>query len=258
MIGFAHRGAPAPLQGENTLPAFRRALAAGAGGLESDVWLTADGVPVLRHNAALGQPARRQRVTGLRRADLPRWLPALADLYRELGCGFELSLDLKGQPAGMTSVDSARAVIGAARAAGGAAAARRLWLCGPLSDLRAWREIDSEVRLVNSASAAEIAAHGGAASYARALRAAGVDALNLRAREWTPARAVIVNDLRAAGVAAFGWDAQSTATLRRLRGYGLAGLYSDHLHRLVRVTTTPHGPETPGRSRTPADDQYRA
>ena len=45
-IGFAHRGASAHAP-ENTLEAFELAVRLGAGGLESDVWLTADGVPVL-------------------------------------------------------------------------------------------------------------------------------------------------------------------------------------------------------------------
>lgn len=247
MIGFAHRGAPAPHQRENALPAFRRALAAGANGLESDIWLTADGVPVLRHNAALGP--RRRLVAGLRRAELPPWLPSLADLYEQAGWDFDLSLDLKGHPAGMSGSDAAKAVLAVARASGGSAAVGRLWLCGPLSALRIWRELDSDVKLVNSTSAAEVTAHGGGAACARLLRTAGVDALNLRAREWIPARAGIVADLHAAGLVAFGWDAQSTAMLRRLRGYQLDGLYSDHLHRLVAVTVGRAPDPRPGDAR---------
>jgi len=48
-IAFAHRGASAHEQ-PNTLEAFRLGLRLGATGLESDVWLTADGVPVLDHD----------------------------------------------------------------------------------------------------------------------------------------------------------------------------------------------------------------
>lgn len=52
MIGFAHRGARAYAP-ENTLEAFALALKLGADGLESDVWLTADGVPVLDHDGSV-------------------------------------------------------------------------------------------------------------------------------------------------------------------------------------------------------------
>ncbi|MEV6105773.1 glycerophosphodiester phosphodiesterase [Streptomyces sp. NPDC051940] len=51
-IAVAHRGDPyaAP---ENTLPALRAALAAGADAVEFDVRMTRDGVPVLLHDATL-------------------------------------------------------------------------------------------------------------------------------------------------------------------------------------------------------------
>lgn len=45
-----HRGASAE-EAENTLPAFERAIAAGADAVEFDVRVTADGVPVVMHDA---------------------------------------------------------------------------------------------------------------------------------------------------------------------------------------------------------------
>lgn len=234
MIGFAHRGAPATHQRENTLAAFRRARAAGANGLESDVWITADGVAVLHHDPAVGVPGRRRRLSETRAADLPDWLPSLERLYGELGTSFQLSLDLKGQPG--DSTEAAATVLDVARTAGGTGAVRRLWLCGSVSQLAAWRRLDADVRLVNSTDVRAIAADGGIDAYAAVLCGLGVDALNLRAREWTPPRAAIAVALHAYRVAAFGWDAQSTRTLTRLAGYGLDALYSDHLGRLVRTT----------------------
>jgi glycerophosphoryl diester phosphodiesterase len=57
-ICFAHRGASdrAP---ENTLEAFTMAIERGANGLETDVWATADGVPVLDHDGVVirGKPS---------------------------------------------------------------------------------------------------------------------------------------------------------------------------------------------------------
>ena len=52
-ITFAHRGARLD-EPENTIPAFRRALAAGVTGLETDVWLAADGEVVCAHDRGLG------------------------------------------------------------------------------------------------------------------------------------------------------------------------------------------------------------
>jgi glycerophosphoryl diester phosphodiesterase len=49
---FAHRGGCA-LGPENTLAAFDLGLAAGADGLELDVHLSADGIPVVHHDATL-------------------------------------------------------------------------------------------------------------------------------------------------------------------------------------------------------------
>lgn len=46
---IAHRGFSA-VEAENTLPAFEAAIAAGAGGVEFDVRVTADGVPVVLHD----------------------------------------------------------------------------------------------------------------------------------------------------------------------------------------------------------------
>lgn len=55
---IAHRGA-SRLALENTLPAFRAGLAAGAQWFEFDVWLSADRVPFVFHDAILSRMAGR-------------------------------------------------------------------------------------------------------------------------------------------------------------------------------------------------------
>lgn len=55
---IGHRGAAAEAP-ENTLPAFSRALERGADALELDVHLTADGVPVVVHDATLDRTTDR-------------------------------------------------------------------------------------------------------------------------------------------------------------------------------------------------------
>ena len=76
---FAHRGGCA-LGPENTLAAFDLGLAAGADGLEMDVHLSADGVPVVHHDATLDRTTSESGPVGARTA---------AELARiDAGCRF--------------------------------------------------------------------------------------------------------------------------------------------------------------------------
>src|SRR5260370_6443842 len=94
-IGFAHRGARADAR-ENTLEAFELALRLGATGLESDVWLTNDGVPVLDHDGVVGgRIGRRRHIADVDRASLPAHIPSLEELYTTCTSSFALSLDVK-------------------------------------------------------------------------------------------------------------------------------------------------------------------
>src|SRR5215213_4894602 len=54
MLIYAHRGASA-IHPENTLRAFRHALAIGVDGIELDVHATADGIPVVIHDRDIGR-----------------------------------------------------------------------------------------------------------------------------------------------------------------------------------------------------------
>ena len=60
---IAHRGASRRAL-ENTLPAFRAALDAGAHWFEFDVWSSIDGHPVVFHDATLSRLASRPEVLG--------------------------------------------------------------------------------------------------------------------------------------------------------------------------------------------------
>ncbi|HEX6125738.1 MAG TPA: glycerophosphodiester phosphodiesterase family protein [Pyrinomonadaceae bacterium] len=69
---IAHRGASA-LAPENTLAAFKRAIEVGADGVEFDVRLSKDGVPVVIHDATLLRTAGvNERVTDLTAEQLSR------------------------------------------------------------------------------------------------------------------------------------------------------------------------------------------
>jgi glycerophosphoryl diester phosphodiesterase len=69
---FAHRGGRA-LGPENTIAAFDRGLAAGADGLEFDVHLSRDGIPVVHHDADLDRCTNaRGPIAALTAAELAR------------------------------------------------------------------------------------------------------------------------------------------------------------------------------------------
>lgn len=220
IIGFAHRGARAE-KPDNTLPAFERALELGAGGLESDAWLTADGFVVLDHDGVIGPLWRRRAISACARQELPVHIPTLSDLYERCGTDFELSLDVK-DPAALPGV------MAAARAAG---VADRLWLChNDWRIMAAWRHLAAEARLVESSNLAWM--REGLGARVSALAAAGLDALNLHRSQWSVEN---VREVHAVGLAAFGWDAQSPEDLAALVATGVDGLYSDHVDRMVAV-----------------------
>src|SRR3954469_306575 len=98
-VAFGHRGAKGHVR-ENTLESFQLALRLGATGLETDVWLTADRVPVLAHDGVVRAGVRRKPIAALRRDELPSHIPALVDLLDACGCNYHLSLDLKDDEAG--------------------------------------------------------------------------------------------------------------------------------------------------------------
>ncbi|MEA3076937.1 MAG: glycerophosphoryl diester phosphodiesterase [Actinomycetota bacterium] len=219
-IGFAHRGARAHAP-ENTIEAFRLALKLGATGLESDVWLTSDGVPVLDHDGVVRSGLRRRPLSSVPLADLPPWVPTLEGLYAECGTSFDLSLDVK-------SAAAAGPVISVARAAG-AGVLSRLWLCHPdWSQVAAWRSLSDEVRLVDSTRLRRI--KEGGERRAADLASAGVDAVNLHHSDWSMGLATLFHRFDRV---CFGWDAQFERVLLGLLHMGLDGVFSDHVDRMV-------------------------
>jgi glycerophosphoryl diester phosphodiesterase len=218
-IGFAHRGARAHAP-ENTLDAFRLALRLGATGLESDVWLTADGEAVLDHDGMFGSLLRFRRRTRIRdvgRADLPSHIPTLAEMYAACGTDVELSLDVKDP-------DAAGRVIEVAREAGDEAVGR-LWLCHHDLDLMVtWREHDDRVRLVDSTRLDRI--KEGPERRAATLAELGIDAINMHHSDWTGGLTTLFHRFDRY---ALGWDAQYDHIIDGLVDMGIDGVFSDHV-----------------------------
>ncbi|HEX4867609.1 MAG TPA: glycerophosphodiester phosphodiesterase [Acidimicrobiales bacterium] len=218
-IGFAHRGARAHAP-ENTLEAFQLALRLGATGLESDVWLTADGEAVLDHDGVVRQGLRKRPIAELARTDLPAHIPTLGELYEAVGV-VELSLDVKDAAA-------FGAVLAVAEAAG-PGALERLWLCHHDWRLVAgWRQRCTTVHLVDSTYLGYMPE--GPERRAAELADAGIDAVNLHHSEWTGGLTTLFHRF---GVHCFGWDAQHDRILDGLLDAGIDGVYSDHVDRMT-------------------------
>jgi len=227
-IGFAHRGARANAP-ENTLEAFELALRLGATGLESDVWLTADGVAVLDHDGVVGSRLRRRPIASVDRADLPPHVPELAELFAALGTDYELSLDVKDPAAGAPTVAVAMAAD--------ATMPSRLWLCDhDLDRLVSWREVSPHVRLVDSTRLAKLP-HGPERLAAR-MQQFRIDAVNLHHSEWSGGLSTLFHRF---AILAFGWDAQFDRTLDALLQSGIDAVYSDHVDRMVDALARRNG-----------------
>ena len=216
---FAHRGGMAHAP-ENTLDAFRLGMRLGATGLESDVWPTSDGVPVLSHHGRVGPFYRRRAVTDIAAGSLPATLPSLEDLYRAVGTGCQVSLDV------MDPAVTAQVVAVANRHPG---ALGRLWLCHPDWEMVAsWRGLHPRIRLVNSTRLERI--EEGPERRAARLAAARIDAINLHQSDWTGGLTALFHRF---GLACLGWDAQHERQLDHLFRIGIDGVYSDHVDRMV-------------------------
>ena len=221
-IAFAHRGARAHAP-ENTLDAFRLAIRLGATGLESDVWITADGEPVLDHDGIVKTLFRKRPIGEVARADLPAHIPSLGELYDVCGPDLPLSLDVK-DPAAYD------ATVAAARAIGGNAPVN-LWLCDPNWErLRANRAEYPDVRLVDSTRLKRLV--DGPERHAARLNDAGIDAINMHHTDWNLGLTTLFHRFDRF---TFGWDAQHERILQNLITMEIDALYCDDVDLMMSV-----------------------
>jgi len=217
-IGFAHRGASAHAP-ENTIEAFELARRLGATGLESDAWITSDGIVVLDHDGLIGRRPRRRPIAGIGRDDLPPHIPSMVELYLAVGPDLELSIDVKDP-------EVVPELLAVATDAG---ATHRLWLCHPDRELlSSWRTLSPDVHLVESTRTSQF--RGSPEAHVAASSAMGVEVINLHHSDWTGGLIAMVHRF---GLFAFAWDAQHDRVLDELLDCGIDGLYSDHVDRMV-------------------------
>lgn len=218
VISFAHRGARLE-EPENTIPAFARALEAGATGLETDVWLSADGEVVCAHDPVVRRGRRRRRIADWTAAELAELsVPRLADVYEQLGTAYECSVDVK-------SNDAAASLVGVARTHD---ALERLWVCSPDLDVLRPLRVEPQVRLVHSTHkrAIEVPLE----RHAFELGELGIDAMNMHHTEWS---AGLVSLFHRFDVRAFAWDTQEARQIRAVLRMGIDAVYCDRPERMV-------------------------
>jgi glycerophosphoryl diester phosphodiesterase len=214
---IAHRGASTE-KPENTLAAFRRALALGVDGIELDVQVTRDGVPVVFHDDALrrltgatGTVAGKtwRELSALRvRGTEP--IPRLVDVLRLTRGRAMVQIEIKAGPVApiMRAIKTARAaesVILASFDGGLLRPARRL---APAIS----RMLISEGK-------------GAPAGLVRQLAACGAMGLSVHHRA---VRSVAwVRDFQRRGYAVWCWTVNDARRARRLAGWGINALLGD-------------------------------
>lgn len=119
---WAHRGASC-CSPENTLPAFSAAVESGADGLELDIHLSRDGLPVVIHDESLDRttdgcgPVAGMTWQQLQQLDAGSWfssdfadepIPGLEDVLKIFAGQLRLNLEIKELRAGMVVLDMIR------------------------------------------------------------------------------------------------------------------------------------------------------
>jgi glycerophosphoryl diester phosphodiesterase len=217
---FAHRGGRAHGP-DNVLRTFTEALARGARGLETDAWVTADGVVVLDHDGLHGAGTDDEvSITAIQRAELDPHIPTLDDLYVECGTDFDLAIDVKGD-------DGAAAIREVAQRHG---AAERLWLFTP-SSTRPEEVVPGHAGV--TVRGKQLTDRACRRALLAQLRDEGIEVVNARWPYWRRSAVAEVHDL---GMLAFAWDVQWSLAVRHCRRLGIDGIFSDHVQLLAKAT----------------------
>jgi glycerophosphoryl diester phosphodiesterase len=214
-IGFAHRGGATSRAEQNTLAAFERA-AAQRSGIESDVWLTADGVAVLLHRSLL---RRRRPVRTLRYRELAPSVPTVDQLLACCAGRVDVALD-------MADPRAAEAVVESASRHG---ALHRLWLTyWRMPVLAEWRQRWPDVRLVHPTLV--LGSVQRSAAFLDRLAAVDVDAVNVFHRRLGRS---LVAEAHRRGLLAFAWGARGHRDIDGALRRGADGIFADDLDALV-------------------------
>lgn len=230
-VVLAHRGGVAPgalgagtpgrggMPWENTVAAFAAAGRTGADGVELDVRAALDGTLVVLHDPGIPGGGL---VHATRSADLPPWLPTLADALEACG-DLLVDLELKAPPGGDPAAEALGAAVVAALA-GRRPPRRGPWLVtsfhgGALAGAARAAAGDPSVSL--GLLVHPLAPPLPAVSEAAALGAA------VLLPPWPHADAAVVAAAHDAGLAVVSWTANDQAALEALATAGADGVVTD-------------------------------
>ena len=213
-IAFAHRGARAYVR-ENTLEAFQLALRLGATGLESDVWITKDGVPVLDHDGVVQDRILKKPISNYLREDLPEHIPTLRDLLLLAPQGVPISLDVKDDGCFEALISEVRAVHGEQ--------SPFIYLCHPDIDvLEGQRSKSQGISLVSSVRLAKL--KKGPEMHEARMRELGVEVMNMHHRDWNGGLVALFQRFE---LRCFAWDCQFVRNIQDMAKIGINGIFSD-------------------------------
>jgi len=245
MLIIGHRGASA-VAPENTMAAFREALAVGADGIEFDVRLTRDGVPVVIHDSTLrrtgGIPRRVADLTWdeISKVDVGSWfgksfanetVPSLAELFTLFQTNNStLYLEMKSD-----STSDQRALAEACvRAIEEHLLQERVVVeCFQLPAIKIIKEINPEIKTVALFEPAFT--NPSVLSDQRIINQAmevGAAALALHHRL---ARESLVQKAKAAGLHVAVWTVDDPAWIERARAVGIDALITNNPEAMIRA-----------------------
>lgn len=217
-IAFATGGASA-VEEPHSRKAFHLALRLGATGLETNVWLTGDGVPVIAAAPKVRVGIRRRTIADTSAAELMELADKALPL-ETLVADTDVHLSL-----GVTDT----ATLAGALERVGAADRSRLWFrCTDGQMLREWRATWPDILLVDDARLADMT-HG-PERRAASLGADGINAVRMPYPDWTGGIATLFHRFE---VLAFGWDGIHDRMSADMVRMGLDAIGTPHPDRLL-------------------------
>ena len=204
------------------MAAFRLAVKLGATGLESDVWLTNDGVAVLDHDGWVGPRWRRRPIAETISSALPEHVPTLAELA-ELAQVHQLALSLDIKDA------AAYDVVGRTLADVSSDLVNRSFIC--CEDFELLQTIAPRLRTLQLIDSSRLATmKTGPERRLADLSNLGVVGLNMHHTDWNGGLVTLAHRFNRLALA---WDAQFEYQLTTTLLMGIDGLYSDWVDRMV-------------------------